>query len=275
MRKLLLALPLVLTAIGAPAQSQPDALKARLLDQPLYLRGLWRSDRLSFDATGQLQGPADSTSFTLAGIDILAIDLHGNKLVLEGRRVALKFDHDTPVRIPMNVGEPKHPRDERIHIEIAAPASHDYTQALDAIVTPYLGVLTSNLPPFWQPYARKHFPLPEGTAPAAALPPSEQALPYPFRRDHGSNMTPPRVVYQPEPEFSEAARALKVSGNSMIRVVVDPDGNPTRIAVVRPIGLGLDEKALEAVQAYRFRPATRDGQPVAVEINIEVNFQIF
>jgi len=57
--------------------------------------------------------------------------------------------------------------------------------------------------------------------------------------------------------------------------VVEPDGTPDHIRIARPAGMGLDEKALEAVSQYRFAPATRDGQPVRVEMYVEVNFQIF
>jgi protein TonB len=83
------------------------------------------------------------------------------------------------------------------------------------------------------------------------------------------------VLFAPEPEFSEEARKAKVSGNVLVYLQVDAVGRPTHVRVLRGIGLGLDEKALAAVRAYKFKPAMENGHPVAVEMNVEVNFQIF
>ena len=56
---------------------------------------------------------------------------------------------------------------------------------------------------------------------------------------------------------------------------MDTNGNTRDPQVVRPLGMGLDEKAIEAVKQYRFKPATYKGHPVAVRVNIEVNFRIY
>lgn len=57
--------------------------------------------------------------------------------------------------------------------------------------------------------------------------------------------------------------------------MVDEDGNPQNVRVIRPLGMGLDEKAIEAVRRYRFNPALKDGVPVPVEIKVEVNFRLY
>ena len=58
-------------------------------------------------------------------------------------------------------------------------------------------------------------------------------------------------------------------------MIVDAAGHPQRVRVLRGIGMGLDEKAIEAVRQYRFKPAMEGAKPVPVEVNIDVNFQIF
>jgi TonB family protein len=58
-------------------------------------------------------------------------------------------------------------------------------------------------------------------------------------------------------------------------VVVGPDGRPRDVRVSRSLGLGLDEKAMDAVRSWKFEPARKDGQPVAVQINVEVNFRLY
>ena len=91
----------------------------------------------------------------------------------------------------------------------------------------------------------------------------------------GPNVSAPQVLHSAEPEFSQEARRKKVSGSVVLHLIVDEQGLPQNITVVHGLGSGLDEKAIEAVKQYRFRPAMRQGQPVKVEINIDVNFQIF
>jgi TonB family protein len=77
------------------------------------------------------------------------------------------------------------------------------------------------------------------------------------------------------PKFSDEAQRAKYSGICILSLVVDKDGSPRDIRVVRRLGMGLDEKAIEAVNQYRFKPAMKDGEPVPVRITVEVNFRLF
>ncbi len=91
----------------------------------------------------------------------------------------------------------------------------------------------------------------------------------------GGGVSSPKLIYSVDPEFSDEARRQKYQGVVVLSIIVDAQGQPQRIRVVRHLGLGLDEKALEAVRQYKFKPAMAGGKPVPVEINIEVNFQLF
>jgi TonB family protein len=91
----------------------------------------------------------------------------------------------------------------------------------------------------------------------------------------GRGVTAPRPIYDPEPEFSEEARKAKYQGVCTLEVVVDETGRPTNIKVVGALGMGLDEKAIEAVKTWRFEPAMKDGHPVAVAVNLEVDFHLY
>jgi TonB family protein len=91
----------------------------------------------------------------------------------------------------------------------------------------------------------------------------------------GGGVSAPRVVYQPDPEYSEEARKAKYQGTCVLWLVVGPDGRPRDIRVARSLGLGLDEKAIEAVKTWKFEPAMKDGKPVAVQINVEVSFRLY
>jgi TonB family protein len=75
--------------------------------------------------------------------------------------------------------------------------------------------------------------------------------------------------------FSDEARSKRISGVCFISLVVDAQGMPRNLRVIRPLGYGLDQKALEAVRKYRFKPAMRSGTPVPVMITVEVNFRLY
>jgi TonB family protein len=91
----------------------------------------------------------------------------------------------------------------------------------------------------------------------------------------GGSVRPPVLTYAADPEYTEAARKAKLSGNVIVALIVDSAGEPQNVRVARGLGNELDEKAVEAVQQYRFKPATRNGEPVPANLNVEVNFQIF
>jgi len=90
----------------------------------------------------------------------------------------------------------------------------------------------------------------------------------------GGGVAPPRIKYQTEPEFSEEARKAKHQGTVVVRATVGQDGKIHDPHVVRSLGLGLDEKAIEAVNQWLFEPAIKDGRKVAVYVDIEVNFRL-
>jgi protein TonB len=94
-------------------------------------------------------------------------------------------------------------------------------------------------------------------------------------RKIGGGVSAPVLIFQVEPEFSEEARKAKAAGNVLVNLIVDQNGRPVNVHVIRGVGMGLDEKAVEAVRQYKFKPAMEGGKPVAVELNVEVNFQIF
>lgn len=85
---------------------------------------------------------------------------------------------------------------------------------------------------------------------------------------------PPVATYAPAAEFTEQARAAKFNGVVLVSALVTVDGMPTDIKVMKSAGMGLDEKAVESVSQYRFKPATKDGAPVAARITVEINFRI-
>ena len=92
----------------------------------------------------------------------------------------------------------------------------------------------------------------------------------------GGRVSAPVVLHSVEAEFSDEARRAKYQGVCLISLIVDAQGNPQNIRVARTLGMGLDEKAIEAIRQYKFKPAMKDARtPVPVMITIEVDFRLY
>jgi TonB family protein len=90
----------------------------------------------------------------------------------------------------------------------------------------------------------------------------------------GGNAGVPAVISQVAPEYTEQARQAKWQGTVALQVTIDENGVPQDIKIVRPLGFGLDQKAIEAVQQWRFKPTLLNGKPVTVSTNIEISFRL-
>ena len=279
---MLLAL-ILLAPSASHAQSSQAELQTRLLHKPLYLVGRWRNDHLKFDSAGQLRSKSDTGSFTTSGINVQGVELGNNGLTIHGSRVGLIFRGGAIERAGIGEGDKPGGHPEAIVIQVAAPPDGSYESASDAILTEDLSRFIPTLPDYWQTYGREHLlhPVSETAMPDDPDGPPEPGehlntrMPAPGTTRIGGAVTPPKVLHMTEPQFSREARSAFISGSVLVYLQVDTEGNPMQIRILRPIGLGLDEKAVEAVSHYKFKPATLNGSPVRVEMNVEVNFQIF
>ena len=106
-----------------------------------------------------------------------------------------------------------------------------------------------------------------GGGPLASMPAGSNGNPF--------GISQPAVIHKVDPEYSEEARKAQYSGTVLLSVIVDTQGNPRDIRVIRKLGMGLDEKAVEAVQKWKFRPAMKGATPVNVRATVEVNFKLY
>jgi periplasmic protein TonB len=91
----------------------------------------------------------------------------------------------------------------------------------------------------------------------------------------GAGISAPRPIDTPDPVYTEEARQAKIQGTCVLWLVVDAEGHPRDIRVVRGLGYGLDAKAIESVKQWRFEPATKSGVPVNVQVSVEVAFRLY
>lgn len=123
--------------------------------------------------------------------------------------------------------------------------------------------MMSHLPDYWQLYfasKSQHRPFMPADASIKVV---------------GDGVTPPQVLNSIDPSSNEFAQQFGIAGMELLRTVVDSTGVPRQIVIARPIGFGLDEKAVEAVKNSHFRPATANGQPVPVVVDLVVTFRIY
>jgi TonB family protein len=137
-------------------------------------------------------------------------------------------------------------------------------KALDNIFSKDIDqAMLSHLPDYWQLYfvsKSQHRPFTPTDASIKVV---------------GDGVTPPQVLNSIDPSSNEYAQKFGIAGMELLRTVVDSTGVPRQIAIARPIGFGLDEKAVEAVKNSHFRPATVNGQPVPVVVDLVVTFRIY
>jgi len=91
----------------------------------------------------------------------------------------------------------------------------------------------------------------------------------------GAGISAPTAISAPDPDYTEEARRAKKQGTCVLWLIVDSAGHPRDIRVMRGLGFGLDEKAVEAVKQWRFQPALKDGRPVDVQISVQVEFHLY
>ena len=91
----------------------------------------------------------------------------------------------------------------------------------------------------------------------------------------GKGVTQPVPIYTAEPQYTNEARNHKIQGTVFLRIIVDSNGLPQDVEVIKPIGYGLDRNAVETVRQYRFKPALKNGKPVPVYLTVAINFRLY
>jgi protein TonB len=267
----------VLLLFAAPLFAQTDVmlqhLRADYQKKALLIRGFYQDPLLRYDASGALLNQAQPGSWTTSFLDLQSIELKDGRLELHGFRAVQLFD-DHKHRFQL------HRVPDKILLTIDAGATPDEAslrKALAQVLVMPSEPIAPLLSDSWQ-WVFAHMdkdgvlpPLPKKTASAQKEAcPAAPSLEDPcYVRDE---VKPPKPIHTPDPAFNDFGRALRIRGQSVLQVVLDETGRPQKLRIVKPLGCGLDEAALERVSSWTFQPATRNGQPVPVKITVEINF---
>lgn len=260
----------------------------------LFLREPLEKDFLRYDGDGKPLTKGQSGAWTVYGairIDKLELKLKPNQLRLRGKRVSFVFDDQKKKLIPyefkLDKGRKKRVALPSVNVEIdliKQPDSIDSAQAaLATVFALNKDDFIKSVPEFWREYLTKHFGYDPGssyemefTSEVTRDPASARKLSANVRdRCCGEGVNQPKSISTPEPEFSEEARRERFQGVVGITVTVNKEGRTEQIRIVKPLGFGLDEKAAEVVSLWTFKPAMRNGEPVAVQMGVDVNFHLY
>ena len=242
--------------LGQVKRQLQSYFKSRLVE----IERPYREADVSFDREGKPIGKATPVSFC----DYPRMEVTGFRLTPDELRIdVMRWDAQV---LTLTGGVPDRTRSQMISLHIRS-GGQPWTaeNALEAVKNVFRG-------------GPKHeVPLPRG----ARLPPegSDSRIVYmigdaPVYR-FGDQISPPRARKGDDPDYTQKARKAGTSGIVGLRLVVNEDGRPSNVIVVRPLGQGLDESAVQTVEHWRFSPATLKGKPVKVDIHVDVRFCLY
>jgi TonB family protein len=275
-RAFIVALLACLPPTNVIADDFAQRLRADFQKKIFLLRGFYQDQILRYDLSGALKYSGQVGSWTTSFVYVKSIDFKNDAVEIKGQRVVQVLDPKErrfkALRTDLNVLM-------RIENDLAAPASEDrVTKALAVVFIDPHESLAPLVPDYWR-WVVNHYKydgaieiVPEPAITNSAVPITVPSLERLYKE--GGNVQPPRGIKTPPPNYEEIARTLAIEGTAVIWLVVDEKGQPQRVRVGRPIGSGLDERALDVVNHWTFQPATKDGKPVAVQIAVEVNFRL-
>jgi TonB family protein len=253
-----------------------NQLKSDYANKVLTLRRFYSGEHLRFHSDGTLNGDAPVGPWTLDGqIEVEGVHLHSSRLVIKGRRIHQIFDaqhkpQDELTALSNDHGKPQKDLEKalrrlKVEIEIELPGEKpdekDVFSAIHAVFLTNSESMMDIVPSYWRAYFAKQ----EGKPQSAPEPKFKQ----------GGGVSAPHVTYHPDPEYSDEARKVKYQGTVVVSLIVDASGTTRELQIHRPLGLGLDEKAIAAISTWKFEPAQKDGKPVPVAINVEVTFRLW
>lgn len=291
-----------------------EEIRQMLAGKQLYLRGLWLDDELHFDLTGALIGQSAKGSFTLCAVQIDKVHLTKRRLELEGVRYGIHFAGEaswenqaasfdrirvTPKKKHLRVIidrqvviTPKKKKGERTPAAETAAApgtsaktgpaavtqaetdpqttinpaesSEHLRAALNRIFAPSLDArMIAEMPDYWQFFYQAQMA-------HRSMEPTDPGIVRP-----GPGIDGPRLVKNVVAASNDYAQRSEVAGVASYKVILGTDGKPMAVAVFKPIGFGLDEKAVAAIRKSTFAPALKNGKPVPSVIDLAVNFRIY
>lgn len=282
-------------------------LREKYDDKTFVLRQFYPGERLRYDSAGTNTGSAIPGDWTVDGfVRVTSLTLSGQRLTINADRLLLLNNGQT-FAFQQSGGKKKEKakRTSGLHIEVEFDPSGITAEKADmALARIFLTAqdrIADFVPDYWKPcvvaastgVGRKEYiacGFPSGFAAIPGVIPNSDEHAELVHGYYGEvkapdlgvvpmekRVTPPRLLTgsSPDPDLSTEARKLGYQGAVGLLIVVDKTGQVQNVRVLRPLGLGLEQKAVEALRKWRFSPAEKDGHPVAVELGVQIDFHLY
>lgn len=267
----------------------------------------FRSDSLVYDGLGHISGNHAAGDWTLDGaIEVEQLHVSNRRLVIDAKRLTVAWSSQEGLQFQVTDKKNESNRKKgtpltiRIEFGSAAVTADSANAALSQVFLTAQDRFIGLVPDYWSACVTTavtgrnaeqlracHF-APEFLAiPGVAMPMEQNSKPPSLAGaekftaaelqivQHKNDLSPPRAINTPNPSYSEEARSAHVSGSVGLILMVDKAGKPRNIQIVKPLGYGLDRRAVETAATWEFTPAMEQGQPVDHEIALDVSFNIF
>lgn len=263
-------------AFAAGTGNLEQELQSKYKDKVVMLRNYYCGQKLKFDANENLVSGGESGPWTVCrDIRIEGIKATEGKITIAGRRIYLRYDskqrefRDVTLDIPNVEKQKKQYQDmldaQKVVIEARLPAGADNStiessmnRLFYASDQDFLGSVLG----IWRTFFH-------------STDKTETSTSQPVEHVGKNNVTRPESIYTPDPNYSDEARKAKYQGILALNLIVDSSGAVSNVSVIRPLGMGLDERAAAQVATWKFKPALKDGKPVPVEVSVEVSFNLY
>ncbi|HXF12475.1 MAG TPA: energy transducer TonB [Terriglobales bacterium] len=238
----------------------------------VFIRGFYIEDQVAFNGKGDVVGQATPGAWTLSLMKIKKIKVGKDELRFEGLRGFSVFNHKTG-----KFEDAFYKNPEKVRIAVAVDAASLSAANLEELVNRVLPMkLTAgDVPEYWRDFFLGKATLEPSVGPGEIVPGELSEGSPIYRAGQAGDVAPPKVVRKSEPAYTDEARSFKLQGTIQVRLIVNKDGSPENIQIVKPLGLGLDDEAVRAIQKWRFKPGSLKGVPVATLIDVEVDFRLY
>jgi TonB family protein len=281
-----LAVPvLALFMLVAPAWAGnlDNVIRSEYPNRILTLRHVYSGERLHLYGDGTLVEDAPPGSWTTdSQLEVRDANLNGSVMTIRGRRIYEVYDSKSRDFVDALGLVPTFPekwqkdiektlRKRQVEIQIEMPPTPDPKETSETLHAVFLAPgepATGIAPAFYREFyatgggGSKRGELPAGVVRLTSV------------GSKAGDIKAPHATSSPDPEYSDEARVIKYGGTEIISLIIDTSGSVRDPQIIVPLGAGLDDKAIQTVSHWKFDPATKDGQPVAVEISVEVAFHI-
>jgi TonB family protein len=275
---LLCCLAISCTDVRADARKELEEDLRKIYEHKLLsLRTPYAGNKLQFDSQGKLMDATDACPWSICGmLQVEKLVLTPGHLEISGKRVILALrSNQTDVKvIPLVID-----RGIRIRIDLP-PSALDIPQVNNTLSNVFeRGGLLERVASYWKPKVDlagsdsvEQIKAIQARTPNAIV--AELEGHRPVYLVNPGIVDPPKPIHTPDPEYTENARQKRLTGATIILVVVNEKGFPEILEITKGLGEGLDIRALTAVAGWTFKPAMKNGEPVAVLIHVQMDFRL-